>query len=55
MLERCVELYKEGQLTEYAAEIEQYYLPAYEKLATQIALDDEGEPTDDDGRYDAWS
>lgn len=55
MLERCVELYKEGQLTEYAAEIEQYYLPTYEKLATQIALDDEDEPTDDDGRYDAWS
>lgn len=54
MLERTVELYKEGRLTEYASEIEQYYLPVYEQMAEQMALEDDDE-TDDDGRYDAWS
>ena len=50
MLPRVVEAYKNGHFTEYAAEIEQYYLPKYQD--SDITND---ELPDDDGRFDAWA
>ena len=50
-LDAVVEAYKAGALTEYAAEIEQYYLPAYEEKHELDDMYDE----EDDGRYDAWA
>ena len=50
MLPRVVEAYKNGHFTEYAAEIEQYYLPKYQD--SDITYD---ELPDDDGRFDAWA
>ncbi|MGM9860253.1 MAG: hypothetical protein ACI31C_05790 [Muribaculaceae bacterium] len=43
-----VDAYYAGRLTDFAAEIEQYYVPLYKNEE-----DDEG--PDDDGRFDAWS
>ena len=48
MLPRVVEAYREGHFTEYAAEIEQYYLPKYHEP-------DPADQPDDDGRFDAWA
>ena len=48
-LAKVCEAYKHGKLTEYATEIEQYYLPEYEPS------DDDDDYEDDDGRYDAWA
>ena len=50
MLPRVVEAYKNDHFTEYAAEIEQYYLPKYQD--SDITDD---ELPDDDGRFDAWA
>lgn len=44
------EAYQNGHFTEYAAEIEQYYLPKYQ----DSDITDE-ELSDDDGRFDAWA
>ena len=52
MLDKVVEAYKHGFLTDYAAEIERYHLPEYESKHEE----DDYEPDEgDDGRYDAWS
>ncbi|MBR7129214.1 MAG: hypothetical protein IKD05_02945, partial [Tidjanibacter sp.] len=48
LMRQVVGRYKSGQLTDWAAEIEQYYLPVV------AAMDDEDLP-DDDGRYDAYA
>lgn len=48
LMHQVVGRYKSGQLTDWAAEIEQYYLPVV------AAMDDEDLP-DDDGRYDAYA
>lgn len=48
MMRQVVAIYKAGRLTDFAAEIEQYYLPEVE------AMDDDDMP-DDDGRYDAYA
>jgi TPR repeat protein len=48
MMRRVVAIYKSGRLTDFASEIEQYYLPVVE------AMDDDDMP-DDDGRYDAYA
>ncbi len=56
MLIESVEAYKSGRLTEFAAEIEQWYLPVYE--TTPTLEDDDAEDDDlpdDDGRYDAYA
>ena len=50
MLPRVVEAYPHCHFTEYAAEIEQYYLPKYQD--SDITDD---ELPDDDGRFDAWA
>jgi hypothetical protein len=47
-MRQVVAIYKSGRLTDFAAEIEQYYLPVVE------AMDDDDMP-DDDGRYDAYA
>ena len=44
------EAYQNDHFTEYAAEIEQYYLPKYQGSD----ITDE-ELSDDDGRFDAWA
>lgn len=46
-----VDAYYAGRLTDFAAEIEQYYIPLYKKNEE----DEEDEGPDDDGRFDAWS
>lgn len=48
-LAKVCEAYKHGMLTDYAAEIERYYLPEYDPP------DDDDDYEDDDGRYDAWA
>ena len=48
MMRQVVAIYKAGRLTDFAAEIEQFYLPVVE------AMDDDDMP-DDDGRYDAYA
>lgn len=48
MMRQVVAIYKAGRLTDFAAEIEQYYLPVVK------AMDDDELP-DDDGRYDAYA
>ena len=50
MLPRVVEAYQNDHFTEYAAEIEQYYLPKYQ----DSGITDDELP-DDDGRFDAWA
>ena len=52
LINAVVEAYKHGHLTEFAAEIEQYYLPAYAPDFEE-EMEDEELP-DDDGRYDAF-
>lgn len=53
-LEEVVEAYRSGQLTQYASEIEQYYVPKYEKLQNTPAGDDDSESampdSEEDGR-----
>ena len=52
LINAVVEAYNHGRLTDFAAEIEQYYLPAYDpdfEVETE-----EDELPDDDGRYDAY-
>ena len=51
-LERVVEAYKDGFLTDYALEIEKYHLPEYE---AQEKEDDDEYDEGDDGRYDAYA
>lgn len=45
MLNEVVDLYHRGRLEDYAQEIEKYYIPIY---------DEQLEPEDDDGRWDAY-
>ena len=52
LINAVVEAYKHGHLTEFAVEIEQYYLPAYAPDFEE-EMEDEELP-DDDGRYDAF-
>lgn len=56
MLIETVEAYKSGRLTEFAAEIEQWYLPVYEATPSfdEEEIDEDDLP-DDDGRYDAYA
>lgn len=59
MLSEAVEAYKQGRLTAFAPEIEQYYLPLSDGQGTQEEPDEtdipyEEEYPDDDGRYDAY-
>ena len=56
LLAEIVKAYNQGRLTEYAAEIEQYYCPIVN--SEDFILDDDdstSEPPDDDGRFDAWA
>jgi TPR repeat protein len=56
MIVETVEAYKRGHLTQFAAEIEMYHIPAYNAIPDDEELDDdEDELPDDDGRYDAWA
>ena len=59
LLAETVMAYTHGRLTEYAAEIEQYYCPVFDSDDFTIDDDNNGdetpEPTDDDGRFDAWA
>ena len=52
LINAVVEAYKHGRLTEFAAEIEQYYIPAYAPDFEEEM--EEEELPDDDGRYDAF-
>ena len=52
LINAVVEAYKHGRLTEFAAEIEQYYIPAYDPDFEEEM--EEEELPDDDGRYDAF-
>lgn len=54
LLAETVMAYTHGRLTEYAAEIEQYYCPVFDS-DDFIIDDDTPEPPDDDGRFDAWA
>ena len=56
LLAETIKAYKQGRLTEYAAEIEQYYYPLVNSDDFSLDEPDENspEPPDDDGRYDAW-
>ena len=50
MLREVVEQYRRGKFTDYAAEIEKYYIAIYDKM-----VEEEDEPEiDDDGRYDPY-
>ena len=52
LINAVVEAYNHGRLTDFAAEIEQYYLPAYDPDYEEETEEDE--LPDDDGRYDAY-
>ena len=59
MLSEAVEAYRQGRLTAFAPEIEQYYLPLSDGQGTHEEPDEtdmpyEDEYPDDDGRYDAY-
>lgn len=58
MLRKIVKAYFDGRLTEYAAEIEQYYIPKYNTLEDELEEENENFDDDDydeeDGRYDAY-
>ena len=51
-LEDVVHAWFEGELQEYADEIETLYKPRYDALRN---VDDDDDPEDDDGRFDAWA
>ncbi|MGN1246897.1 MAG: hypothetical protein ACI4UN_09700 [Muribaculaceae bacterium] len=61
LLAETVMAYTYGRLTEFAAEIEQYYCPIFD--SDDFTIDDPyndddndtPEPPDDDGRFDAWA
>ena len=48
MIPEVIELYKRGELNQYASEIEKYYIPIFENMS------DDDYP-DDDGRFDAYA
>ena len=50
MLDLVVESYRNGELTDYAAEIERYYIPEYEKSHEN---DDEEDEDDDEEEYES--
>ena len=59
MLSEAVEAYRQGRLTAFAPEIEQYYLPLSDGQVAQEEPDETDIPydeeyPDDDGRYDAY-
>ena len=51
-LEDVVHAWLEGELQEYADEIETLYKPRYDALRN---VDEDDDPEDDDGRFDAWA
>ena len=51
-LEDVVHAWFEGELKEYADEIEKLYKPRYDALRNVV---DDDDPEDDDGRFDAWA
>ena len=52
LLKLVVESYRDGDLTDYAAEIERYYIPEYEALPPdEDEEDEESGNSDDDGEY----
>ena len=53
LINAVVDAYKQGKLTEFAAEIEQYHLPKYD--AEWMEEGDEDDEPDDDGSYDAYA
>ena len=53
LINAVVDAYKQGKLTEFAAEIEQYHLPKYD--AEWMEESDEDDEPDDDGSYDAYA
>lgn len=60
LLAETVMAYTHGRLTEFAAEIEQYYCPVFDSDDFTISDTDNDEevtpePPDDDGRFDAWA
>lgn len=52
LINAVVEAYNHGRLTDFAAEIEQYYIPAYDPDYEEETEEDE--LPDDDGRFDAY-
>ena len=52
MLRATVEAFYDGRLSQFAKEIEEYYIPVYTLLGGEEEDEDYDE---DDGRYDAWS
>ena len=52
LLSETVIAYTQGRLTDYAAEIEQYYVPLFDKENKDDTQDND--PVDDDGRFDAY-
>lgn len=52
LLSETVIAYTQGRLTEYAAEIEQYYIPLFDKENKDDNQDNDS--VDDDGRFDAY-
>ena len=57
MLIPVVRAYTNGMLTDYAAEIEQYYLPkvSEDDLKGPLPGEDDEEYDEEDGKYDAWA
>ena len=54
-LEKVIDAYKHGFLTDYAMEIERYHLPDYESRQQELEEDDDEYDEGDDGRYDAYA
>lgn len=54
-LKNVVKAYRKGELTDFAAEIERYYIPKYDAMEEEDEEEDEGEDEavgmDDDGEY----
>lgn len=53
-IEYVVEAYRDGDLTDYAAEIEQYYIPKYERLQAEGEDDDEDYDDESDSDEDEY-
>lgn len=52
LMKETVSAYRQGRLTEFAAEIEQYYMPL---VGDDDETDEDEDMPDDDGRFDAYS
>lgn len=55
LIVEAVHAYQHGRLEQFASEMEEYHIPAYEAIPDDEPLDDDDEWLDDDGRYDAWA